>query len=1056
MNEQFVQIDVNWQWAFDDIFNTNTREIAREFGILSEGQGKLRGVVHHAMSEVLRADRMKASEVVKKVSKDDKYGIGVLFLMVHHGMLRPFESVEPSDVLSHDIELISTGSIGTVVESAFGLQMGDDGLDFLFGGGLLMPEFGGITLALEGDPGSGKTTLATQIIFALLQNMKEKKIGVYISVEERINELRFLMESFGFTTKTDVRVFSRDRLYDAQADFDTGKCVIVLTHLPEKTLDAAIDLVEGIKEKFGTDSLGAFVVDGINALEVSKEAREELRRALQLAEQKTETAGIFVAELDTTTPELTQMLRPLVDIHIKLGTYEVGVQYSSRYLEIVKCRTQMHVRGQQGMVIRDAKGIYILPSVAAQQSRIRDISYIIRRNAKFGIDGLTPGDADWRPASTTILSGPPGTKKFVVALHFLAAGLTEGDGKGSVMMLSPRKGWSAIEILADEYPYLNELKENRDRIITIDITNSFVTPNNLVWKVFQKLQDARRNGRPVVRAIFDDYRQLPERFPLLSISKPLMPGLIRLFENSGVTALFTHDMREQAGSEKLPSSPEASIAHLADNIIQLSHDEETGQLEICITKIAGAEEHKWRKTRPVIYENHKLYVGNAPVNVQIHLFSDTPLISELNQSFKARIQNRLKDVVIEESPINAYQHQTYLRDWQQHALKTSYDVCLIDVDEYFLNNADLAEIFIPIDCIDKNTIVQKAVDKGVGEDGKIYLLPRYIDMGLWAYRHDVLKEYEVEPPCTWSDVSEIANKIKSNPEPARKIIGEDIRIFDFGGLALESINCGFIEALYNNGGGIWRNLKGKPSNIDEELILDNPQNAETLILLLKLLDVDLMRHRRQFVQSKWKEIISNGRELQSKVTTDNKAPKTSRLMVATNAIFYRHWYTSLAELLDEFPNLAESLTIQTKMPSAVSNRCISITGEWYIGVATCSNDEDAALSIMQDIISPESDAMMISSSAALPLLKNTYESAKKRNATTLNSSLRLNDVIRAYELPHAYSRREIYGYNKMAPLLSKCFERIITLNPLDDELLLKVQSILSHYAKQIRLLLKVH
>jgi hypothetical protein len=206
-------------------------------------------------------------------------------------------------------------------------------------------------------------------------------------------------------------------------------------------------------------------------------------------------------------------------------------------------------------------------------------------------------------------------------------------------------------------------------------------------------------------------------------------------------------------------------------------------------------------------------------------------------------------------------------------------------------------------------------------------------------------------------------------------------------------------------------------------------------------------------------MVSVNQRAKSEIVADSRISETSSLLAATNAVFQRHWYTSLAALLDEFPSLSESLAIQVEMPCAISD-WISITGEWYLGAATCSRNREAALSIMKNFISSESETTMILSSAALPVLESTYISAEQSNVTALNSSLLLSDIIRFYKLPHAYSRRDIYCYSKIVPLLSKCFERIIGLNPDPDfprlELRSKIQNILSHYAEQIKLLLRLH
>src|SRR3954467_11105402 len=74
------------------------------------------------------------------------------------------------------------------------------GLDFVLGGGFARDRLH----LLEGDPGSGKTTIALQFLMA---GAAAGELGIYISLAETEQELRAGVRSHGWALEDKVRIF---------------------------------------------------------------------------------------------------------------------------------------------------------------------------------------------------------------------------------------------------------------------------------------------------------------------------------------------------------------------------------------------------------------------------------------------------------------------------------------------------------------------------------------------------------------------------------------------------------------------------------------------------------------------------------------------------------------------------------------------------------------------------------------------------------------------------------------------------------------------------------
>ena len=81
-------------------------------------------------------------------------------------------------------------------KAAFGV----DGIDNVLAGGLAR----GRVYLLEGDPGTGKTTIATQF---LMEGARNGETGLYITLSETEEELRESAKSHGWSIDAPITIF---------------------------------------------------------------------------------------------------------------------------------------------------------------------------------------------------------------------------------------------------------------------------------------------------------------------------------------------------------------------------------------------------------------------------------------------------------------------------------------------------------------------------------------------------------------------------------------------------------------------------------------------------------------------------------------------------------------------------------------------------------------------------------------------------------------------------------------------------------------------------------
>ena len=284
------------------------------------------------------------------------------------------------------------------------LPTGVPGLDQVLGGGLPALSFN----LIAGGPGSGKTTLAMQLLFA---NATAARPGLYFTLlgETTLKMLRYQQQFEFFDPR---RVGTDVQFLNLSQDVLSGDLDGVLTRIVEE-----VDQVRP----------GYVVIDSFRSLVRSDSGSDPARRLEQFVQR---------VALHLTTWEITSFL---------LGEYEEqelrepvftvadGIVWLSQAVDrnsVVRKLQVVKVRGMELMpglhtIRMSAAGLQVFPRIPERGEEVRQRTDRRLSTGVTGLDemmggGITAGDS-------LVLAGPTGTGKTTFAMQFIAAGLRAGE-----------------------------------------------------------------------------------------------------------------------------------------------------------------------------------------------------------------------------------------------------------------------------------------------------------------------------------------------------------------------------------------------------------------------------------------------------------------------------------------------------------------------------------------------------------------------------------------------------------------------------------------------------
>ena len=292
----------------------------------------------------------------------------------------------------------------TSTDAASGIQ----GLDHILCGGFTANRM----YLLEGVPGSGKTTLAMQFLFA---GVAAGEPVLYVSLSESLEELRAVADSHGWSLDgVHIReLLQREESLNPEQQYTIFHPSEI--ELTETTAKILAD-VEQLKPR-------RVVFDSLSELRLLIGNSLRYRRQILALKQYFTGRHCTVLLLDDLTSS-DHDLQVQSIAHGVISLQQMIPEYGAdrRRLRVVKMRGKRYRGGYHDYVIREG-GLDVFPRVIASEYR-QSSSRNKLSSGVVGIDALLNGGIE--RGTSTLLVGAPGTGKSSVAAQFARTAVQSG------------------------------------------------------------------------------------------------------------------------------------------------------------------------------------------------------------------------------------------------------------------------------------------------------------------------------------------------------------------------------------------------------------------------------------------------------------------------------------------------------------------------------------------------------------------------------------------------------------------------------------------------------
>lgn len=429
---------------------------------------------------------------------------------------------------------------------------------------------------VAGQAGSAKTVFAAQF---LAEGVRRGQPGVFVTLEEPAADLRANLLTLGcdltaWEEAGDWRFVDASPL--ARADLPKG-------HAPYSTETLAAQIGHAV------DATGAqrLVLDSLNAVLAMQEDVVAARQLLRSLISSLRGMGLTVVMTVETPGDPGGTLSRygveefVADNVVLLRNVREG-SYRRRTLEVLKMRGAMHHKGDVGFTVVPGQGLVVLPVSAPHLDPQQGSQRVSSGNA--GLDRLTHGGL--LRGSSTLLSGPTGTGKTLLATQFAAEGAASGE-RALVIAYEETPGQVRAngralghDLAAYEEQELLDVVSLYPEVASLD--DHFVEIRSLV----ERLQPTR--------LVIDSLSAL-ERIGSAYAYREFIISITSFIKTQGLASVMTAASAQLVGAT---SVTESHISGLIDTIVLMRHVEHESVLKrgILVLKMRGSShDHQIRE-----------------------------------------------------------------------------------------------------------------------------------------------------------------------------------------------------------------------------------------------------------------------------------------------------------------------------------------------------------------------------------------------------------------------------------------------------------------------------
>ncbi len=447
--------------------------------------------------------------------------------------------------------------------------IGVEGLDNVLAGGLTT----GHVYLLEGNPGTGKTTIALSF---LRQGADLGESTLYITLSETRAELISGATSHGWTIPDSLNIFE---LVPPESLLDPDQQQSLL-YSSDLELGETTRLIFAAIERTQPKRI---VIDSLSEIRLLAQNSLRYRRQILALKHYFARYGATVLLLDDLTSEMNDKTVHSV-VHGVIRLEELAPDYGAerRRLRVMKYRGTNFRGGWHDFVI-ETGGVKAFPRLVASEHRT-DFHRTRINSGIAALDALLGGGVE--RGSSVLVLGPAGTGKSTFIFQFVAAAVARGE-KAAMFIFDEELGLLFERAKTIGFDFQAMIDSGNLTIEQVDAAE--LSPGEFAHRVRDRVDVAQ--AKTVVIDSLNGYNAaMPDEAALVLHIHELLQYLNR----QGATTFLTVAQHGLVGDMKTP----VDVTYLADTVILLRYFEAMGRVKRAVSVIkkrTGQHEHTIRE-----------------------------------------------------------------------------------------------------------------------------------------------------------------------------------------------------------------------------------------------------------------------------------------------------------------------------------------------------------------------------------------------------------------------------------------------------------------------------